>query len=348
MLKNAKPPMKKVLLVYNIDMNWPATDREYAIELASRIVAGFCRFGYHAESLAVRQDLKALDAYDPREWLVFNWCEGYEGLPWSDAMVAEELEAREFVFTGSSSQALEKSQNKWRVKNILREAGIPTPDGRLLNASSASAWSFFPALVKPVAQHGSFGITRKSVVKNPRQLARQVLWIHKEFGEEALVEPFIDGREFQVTVWGNGKLQALPPVELDFSTYKNSLDRLYTYEAKFDPFSAAFDAIKWISPSPTDPSLRAEIEAAAKAAFRALDCRDYARIDIRLANGTPLVLDVNPNPDLEPTSLMPMSAEVAGLSYHAMAVKILEFAAARMQRQRGKRLRRTAAVAACA
>lgn len=341
MLKTAKPSVKKVLLVYNIDMNWPVADREYAVELATTMVAGFCRFGYHAESLAVRHDLKALDAYDPREWLVFNWCEGYEGLPWSDAMIAEELEARKFVFTGSGSQAIEVSQNKWRVKNILCEAGIPTPEGGLLNVNNAREWSQFPAIVKPVAQHGSFGITRKSVVKNTDELRRQVRWIRKKFGEDALVEPFIDGREFQVTVWGNGKLQALPPVELDFSSYKNSLDRFYTYEAKFIPCSAAFDAIKWIYPSPDDSRLRAEIEATAKAAFRTLACRDYARIDIRLSNGTPLVLDVNPNPDLEPSSIMPMSAEAAGLDYHTMAVKILEFAAARMRRQRVRRARKT-------
>jgi D-alanine-D-alanine ligase len=325
-------------------MSWPLEDREYAMGLATNMLAGFISNGYHAESVAIRHDLKALDAYDPREWLVFNWCEGYEGLPWSDAMIAEELEARKFVFTGAASQVLEISQNKWRVKQLMQEAGVPVPPGTLVNRDNCLEWNIFPSIVKPVAQHGSFGITRQSVVRNADQLKRQARWIRKKFGEDALVEQFIDGREFQVTVWGNHRLQVLPPVELDFSSYKNSLNRLYTYEAKFNPCSAAWDAIKWIYPAPSDPALRAEIEATAKAAYRALDCRDYARIDLRLHNGSPLVLDVNPNPDLDPTSMVPMSAEAAGIDYKAMAMKIAEFAAVRMRRQHARRTRKAAPV----
>jgi len=346
MLKTAKPSVKNILLVYNIDMSWPLADREYAMEVATQMLTGFMRYGYHAESVAVRQDLKALDAYDPREWLVFNWCEGYEGLPWSDAMIAAELEARKFFFTGAGSEVLEISQNKWRVKQMLRDAGVPTPAGALVNLDNCLEWNTFPAIVKPVAQHGSFGITRQSVVRNADQLKRQARWIRKKFREDAIVEQFIDGREFQVTVWGNHRLEVLPPVELDFSSYKNALNRLYTYEAKFKPDSAAWDAIKWIYPAPSEPALRAEIEAAAKAAYRALECRDYARIDLRLLNGAPFVLDVNPNPDLDPRSIVPMSAEAAGLDYNAMAVRIAEFAAARMRRQQRRRVRKNPRVAA--
>jgi len=345
MLKTMKPSVKNILVVYNLDMTWPDADRQYAIDLVRQMTAGFCGLGYHVESVPVRHNLKALDAYDPREWLVFNWCEGYEGLPWSDAMVAEELEARQFVFTGADARAIELSQDKWRVKNLLRDADLPTPEGRLITVDTIDTWTLFPAIVKPVAQHGSFGITRRSVVQHPDQLKRQVRWIRRAFGEEALVEQFIDGREFQVSVWGNGRLEVLPPVELDFSYYKNSLDRFYTFEAKFNPSSAAFDAIKWIYPSPNDPELRAKIEATAKAAYRALRCRDYARIDMRLLNDTPLVLDVNPNPDLDPTSLMPMSAEAAGLDYKTMAARIVELAAARMRRSRVRRLRKSSAPA---
>lgn len=345
MLKTEKQSVKKILLVYNIDMSWPEADREYAMGLATKMLSGFISCGYHAESVVVRQDLKALDAYDPSEWLVFNWCEGYEGLPWSDAMIAEELEARNFVFTGAGSEVLEISQNKWRVKQIMKEEGVPTPDGAHVNLENCGEWKIFPAIVKPVEQHGSFGITYKSVVRNTDQLKRQVRWIRKKFGEDAIAEQFIDGREFQVTVWGNSRLEVLPPIELDFSSFKNSLNRLYTYEAKFNPNSPAWDAIKWIYPSPNDPALRAEIESAAKAAYRALECRDYARIDLRLHNGSPLVLDVNPNPDLDPTSMVPMSAEAAGIDYKAMAVKIAEFAAARMRRQHVRRVRKDSPVA---
>jgi D-alanine-D-alanine ligase len=326
--------ISQIILLHNVDTNWPDSDQKYIAQLIERMVAGFQRFGFTVHPIAVRHDLSVLDLYDPRQWLVFNWCEGFESKPWSDALVAKGLEVRRFTFTGSDSKTLAIAQDKWQVKKILQAAGVPTPNGMILDDKmSAREWQEFPAIVKPINQHGSFGVTRDSVVHSPAALIRQVQWVKKNFGCLSLVEPFLNDREFQVAVWGNRKLQALPPMELDYSAFTKPEDRLYTFDSKFNPNSPGWSGIQWYCPAPIDEQLRQELEQVAMGAYRALHCRDYARFDIRLYKGKPLVIDVNPNPDLDPTSVFPAAAETIGMDYAAMAVRIVELAAVRMRRR---------------
>jgi D-alanine-D-alanine ligase len=334
MLVEDAASIRQLILLYNVDASWTDADHKYIDQLVDRMLTGLQSYGFMMHPIAVHRDLSVLDDYDPRQWLVFNWCEGFEGMPWSDALVAKELEARGFTFTGSGSKTLAITQDKWQVKKILQAAGVPTPAGMIMDEnSSVSDWQDFPALVKPVNQHGSFGVTRESVVRSHRELTRQVRWVKKNFGASALVEPFLNDREFQVAVWGNGKLQALPPMELDYSAFTELEDRLYTFESKFNPDSPGWVGIKWRCPAPIEERLRAELERIAVAAYRALRCRDYARMDIRLQNGRPMVLDVNANPDLDPTSVFPTAAETTGLDYAAMAMHIAKLAAIRMRRR---------------
>lgn len=325
---------RQIILLYNIDASWPDSDQIYIKQLIDRMQAGMQSFGFTVQPIAVRRDLNVLNRYDPGKWLVFNWCEGFEGMLWSDSLVAKGLEARGFTFTGADSRTLTTAQDKWRVKQILLEAGVPTPIGMVMDESTpVDDWNIFPALVKPVNQHGSFGVTKDSVVESKKALGRQVKWVRKNFSCASLIEPFLNDREFQVAVWGNHKLQALPPMELDYSEFTALNDRLYTFESKFVPDSPGWVGIKWHCPAPIDEGLREELERVAIAAFRAVRCRDYARFDIRLFKGQPMILDVNPNPDLDPTSVFPAAAEIIGMNYANMTLRILELAAMRMRRR---------------
>ena len=325
---------RQIILLYNIDTNWPESDRKYIQQLAERMQAGIQSYGFTVHPMVVQRDLSVLDRYDPRQWLVFNWCEGFEGMPWSDALVARNLEVRGFTFTGADSRTLTIAQDKWRVKRILLNAGVPTPAGIMIDKGTAAAdWTLFPALVKPVNQHGSFGVTKDSVVKSPAELQHQVDWVQKTFGSASLVEPFLNDREFQVAVWGNHKLQALPPMELDYSEFTELSDRLYTFDSKFNPSSPGWFGIKWHCPAPVEENLREELSRVAMAAFRAVRCRDYARFDLRLFNGKPMILDVNPNPDLDPASVFPAAAETIGINYGSLALRILHLASRRLRRR---------------
>jgi len=333
----------RIILLYNIDASWPDKDQKYVKQLVDRMRAGIESFDFTVHPIAVRRDLSALDRYDARKWLVFNWCEGYEGMPWSDAMVAKNLEKRGFTFTGADSKTLSLAQDKWRVKQILLAAGVPTPAGMMMDEKTpADDWNIFPAIVKPVNQHGSFGVTKDSVVESRRALSRQIKWVRKNFASASLVEPFLNDREFQVAVWGNHKLQALPPMELDYSEFTALNDRLYTFDSKFNPNSPGWFGIKWHCPAPIGESLREELTRVAVAAFRAVRCRDYARFDIRLFKGQPMILDVNPNPDLDPTSVLPAAAQTLGIDYASLSLRLLKLAAMRMQRRQSARKTRKA------
>jgi D-alanine-D-alanine ligase len=138
-------------------------------------------------------------------------------------------------------------------------------------------------------------------------------------------------REFHVAVWGNDPPEAMPTVELDYSMFPDRRDRLYTLAWKFDLHSKGYQQIQTPCPAPADdPSLRGRLEEVAVAAYQATGLRDYGRMDIRMQGEVPMILDVNANPDLDPTSVHPIAAEVMGLSYGEMAARIVQFAAERM------------------
>ncbi|MGH2524905.1 MAG: hypothetical protein ACRDH2_20550, partial [Anaerolineales bacterium] len=161
----------------------------------------------------------------------------------------------------------------------------------------------------------------------------RIAYLRQHFDDDALVEPFLDSREFQVAVWGNGQPEVLPPVEFDFSMFGDPRERLYTYEAKFDHASRAYNEIKMPCPAPADrPDWRARIEAVAVEAYRVVGLRDYGRFDMRMLGDEPQILDVNPNPDLDPVSVLPVSSSVLSLSFGQMVSRILTLAAERMPR----------------
>lgn len=276
--------------------------------------------------------LSELDPYDPRQWLVWNWAEEFNGRPWTDAIIAAELERRGFTYTGSPPAALSLSCDRWGVKQRLQSSGVPTLPGRVFTAPSrAGEWNAFPAIVKGANQHGSFGIDGSAIVHNTGQLAQRIAYMRAAHGDASLVEPFLDTREFHVAVFGNGKPEALPPAEYDYSPFDDIHDRLYTYCWKYDDQSWGYHAIRLISPSPADdPGLRQRLEEIAVEAYKAVGIADYGRVDLRMLGDEPQVLDVNPNPDIDVTSALMASARACGMSYADVVARIIEHALARM------------------
>ena len=149
------------------------------------------------------------------------------------------------------------------------------------------------------------------------------------FRQSALVEDFIDGREFHVSLWGNGELQMLPVAEMDFSRFDDVRDRLCTYESKFHPGSRHYDGIQTLLPAPLAEAEQNLLYRTAQSAYRAYRCRDFARLDIRLRDGVFYILDINPNPDISSDASMACAAEAAGYSFGAMGSHLIRLAAAR-------------------
>lgn len=320
-----------VLLLYNLDRTWPLHEVEESLQEAGKLETGLQEQGHPVTPVIIYDtDLKTpLSKYHPDQYVIFNWCEGVPGIPWSDALVAETLEALHFAYTGAPPEVLRLSQDKYQVQRLLDQRQVPTPRWRLCASPECEDWDCFPAIVKPSQEHCSFGVTTEAVVLDRAALRQRIAYVLDEFHQPALVEDFIDGREFHVSLWGNGAIQMLPPAEMDFAAFEDVRDRLCTFESKFNPNSRHYKHIGLHLPAELSDDEYRLLEKTASAAYRALGCRDYARLDIRLRDGVFYVLDINPNADLSSASSTACAAEVAGYSFGAMGSRLVNLAALR-------------------
>jgi D-alanine-D-alanine ligase len=180
------------------------------------------------------------------------------------------------------------------------------------------------------------GITREAVVQSIEELLIRIRFVLEELNQPALVEDFIDGREFHVGVIGNRTLRVLPPAEIDYSTFNDIHDRLCTYESNFDKTSFAYQFTVPKLPAILTNDQMCSLEEIVIDAYRATDCRDYARMDIRLRDGTFYILDVNHNADFCPDTSLVLAAELLGYSYGQFGSLLVGLAAQRHARFAGK------------
>lgn len=320
-----------VLLLHNMSPDWTPEESREAEQDVSMLGDALAGLGHQVELLAVEDERLAgrLESYDPRDHIVFNWCEELPGVPRSEPEVAAVLERLGFVFTGSPSNVLSLSHDKPQVKRILEEWNLPTPPWAVFGEPGADGWDIFPAIVKAAHEHCSIGISPESVVASPAELEGRIAFILDEHKQPALVEQFIDGREFHVSAWGNGRVTMLPVAEMDYGALTDIRDRLFTYEAKYVPGSRLYETIDLRVPAELDPSARSALEQIVLATYRATGCRDYGRIDVRLRDGIFYVLDVNPNPDINAQTSLTYAAAEEGYSYGEMGSRIVNLAAAR-------------------
>lgn len=320
-----------VVLLYNLDPAWTPGERDEVVEESSRLGSALGEVGHPITLLPVRDAHlgRRLRAFHIGKRVVLNWCEALPGVPRSEALVAAVLESMNLVYTGSDATVLALSGDKHRVKELLVAAGIPTPPWRTFHKPERDRWRSFPAIVKAAREHCSEGLTPESVVMTEEELFLRVEFVLDTYGQPALVEDFVDGREFHVSLWGNGHIEMLPPAEMDFSSFGEIRDRLCTYDAKFVPGSKHYREIKTLLPAPLDEDMQRHLEKTAVSAYRVIGCRDYGRIDVRLRDGIFFVLDVNPNADISADASMACAAEQLGYSYGEMGSRLVSLAARR-------------------
>jgi D-alanine-D-alanine ligase len=332
-----------VLLLHNIDPEWEPDEADQALREVAVFESALRDTGQPLTVITVRNaDLSGcIRGYDPGKYLVFNWCEEIPGVPHSEALAAQTLEDMNFTYTGSSPDVLAFCWDKVKVKQLMNQREIATPRWRVYDTVKEDDWDCFPAIVKPSREHCSFGLTTEAVVKSPEELRERVASIIDTFRQPALVEDFIDGREFHISLWGNGPVEMLPTAEMDFGAFDDVRDRLCTYESKFRPGSRHYENIGLLLPAPLSEMEYERLMKTCALAYQAVGCRDYARLDIRLREGIFYVLDVNPNSDVSAEASMACAAEIAGYTYGEMIGRIVGLAAERHLNQRSstKRLK---------
>jgi len=323
-----------VLLLHNVDTSWSPDEIAETLREVSALESAIRREGHPVVNVPVHDsNLKSvLSLYDPDDYVVLNWCEDIPGLAHSDALVAHTLESLRFSYTGSPPSVLALSWDKPRVKRLLKRHRVPTPRWKVYTTSRIKGWKDFPAIVKPAGEHCSIGVDKGAVVMGEDELRARVAYVLEAFHQPALVEDFIDGREFHISVLGDRNAIMLPPAEMDFAVFNDVRDRLCTFDSKFTPASAHYKGIQLQLPAKLTSSEYALLEKTASSAYNVLGCRDYARIDIRLRNGVFYVLDVNPNADISCETSIVCAAEAAGITYGAMISYLINLAARRHPR----------------
>jgi D-alanine-D-alanine ligase len=320
-----------VVLLYNINSEWTQNEKDEVIRLSTQLGDALIETGHPTFTVSIKDDNieDHLRPFDPAKYIIFNWCEGLPGVEHSEWLVVKKLETLGYTYTGADSGALSLAYDKRRIKVILDKASIPNPAWRIFDSNDVQDWKIFPAIVKPQNEHCSAGITPESVVMNITDLKNRISFILDKYSQPALVEDFIDGREFHVAVWGNEKITVLPAAEMDFSRFGNMKDKLCTYEAKFIPGSQHYEEIKTLLPASLTDDEKKAMEKVCCDAYKATECRDYARMDIRLRDNVFYVLDVNPNADISSDASMACAAEADGISYAQMGSLIVQMAAKR-------------------
>ncbi|HTU26592.1 MAG TPA: hypothetical protein VMF30_14390 [Pirellulales bacterium] len=335
-----------VLVLHNTPA-LPADHPDYAseagvLESVEAVTAALAAAGHAARAVGVGtiDELLAELPRLGRPNVVFNLFEGFAGVGRGEALVAGWIEALGLALTGSDAAALELVRNKARVKWLLRGAGLPTADFVLVPADRPlpqaeldSLLTGGPAIVKPAHEDASLGIGPESVVSGQAALAEQIAKVRADYGA-VLAERFIAGREFNAAVLALSEPQLLPLAEIEFAATLGQHERLVTYAAKWDAGSAADRATAPRCPARVTADLGRRIEQAALAAFEATGCRDYARVDLRVADdGSIFILEINGNPDIGPSAGFARALGVAGISYAEFVDRLVRNAAGRGLKQ---------------
>ncbi len=260
--------------------------------------------------------------------LVFNFAEGF-GTRSREAHVPATLELLNIPFTHSDPLTLAVSLDKAITKRIVGACGVPTPHYAVVSDASAAERLALamPVIAKPLNEGSSMGIRKSSRITDRGALEEHLARLLKDYQQPVLIEEFCSGPEFTVGVIGTGAdahvigiMEILPKnAPLDTFVYSLEVKRNWEEEVRYD-----------VPPKQT-PELLRRVEQVALDAYRALDCRDVARVDVRVGpNNEPMFLEINPLPGLDPVkSDIVILARGMGMAYDELIGGILDSARAR-------------------
>ena len=291
------------------------------VEVAHAVRSALEENGYQADLVNFGStSLEALKSYD---WF-FNLAESTSGFPMAEDEVAEWIESLGIGFTGASSATLKACLDKGHSKFVLKQSGLNTPAWEVFHPGDPLVTALtYPLFVKPIHEDGSIGIDDHSIVHDHRTLVTKVQEVHARYKQAALVEKYIQGRDIAASILGNGsEAMVLPLSECVYR--RRSWPKILTFESKWVPGTKDYQASDFTCPCVLEPEVQDLIAAMALKAYHVMGCREYARVDFRLSGKTPYILEINPNPCINPReSGFVMSSEVAGFSYPELIARIL-------------------------
>jgi len=271
---------------------------------------------------------------DHKPEMVFNLTEHYKGNRRQDANIAGLMELMDIPFTGTGAEGLLLCRDKVTSKRLLGYHRIRLPQffSVPLNNVKRSKRMPFPLMVKPAMEDGSDGISLASIVKDEEELQTRIKMIHERMNQPALCEEYIEGRELYVGITGNERLTAYPAREIRFGKTEEGGPQIATARVKWDEAYRKKWAIEYVH-ADLPPQQEQLVARVSKRIYRALQIRDYGRIDLRLtANGEVVFIEANPNPNLAEGEDLAEAAEKSGLGHNALIDRIIKLALQRYRR----------------
>lgn len=294
------------------------TTEEDTEESALEIVSILGQLGYEAygvpvtpETIGAVTSIKADCIFDVIEWTGADLAYGLAAV--------RAIESTGIPFTGATSSNYHLTSDKSLMKQALLAAGVTVPSAQVFTTGEEELDTLltFPLIVKPVLEHCSIGLDRNAIVADPEMLPGRVRERIRTYKQPVLAEEFIVGREFQVTTIETGDgITVLPPAEILFHAGQ---DDFLTYASRWDDGHPDYKASS-VAINPLDIALMQSIEIMAKRVFIGLGFRDYNRLDIRVRDGQPYVLEANSNPGLDDNQEYGLS-----LSFHAVGMTYGDF-----------------------
>ncbi len=299
-------------------------DSEETIAGIERAIA---RVGHRTQRIGSIHSLVNALARGERWDLVFNIAEGRYGAA-RESQVPALLDAYSIPYTFSDPLVLGIALHKAHAKAVARAAGVRTADYRLIESKEelGSNGLGFPLFAKPVAEGTSKGISKDSIIENDRELRRVCHQLLERFAQPVLLETYLPGREFTVGVLGCcsnarclGTLEVMLVGDADVGVYSYRNKKQFVGKVEY----------RWVSPD--RDAIVKSVEGVALAAYRALGCRDAARVDVRLdRDGEPCFIEINPLPGLNPEiSDLAILVKQTGFGYEQLIATIVSEASGR-------------------
>lgn len=288
--------------------------------------------------------------------LCFNIAEGHFEVS-REAQIPALLDMLQIPYTGSDVLTLALCLDKPMTKRIFHYHELPTPEFQVFGSPDEPVNEDltddeelrFPLFVKPSREGTGIGVTGKSIVRSTAELRSRLRELIARYRQPVLCERFIPGREITVGILGNLTVPAarrlndrtapavlpdeliyFPPMEIDLDKYSPSEEKLYTNKVKVE----LVHQFHYTCPAEIPADLRAQLFRFAAAAFRVTGCRDVARVDFRIeeGTGTPFLLEINPLPGLNPVySDLCIEAKAHGWDHPRLINEIIDSAAYRIR-----------------
>jgi len=319
-------------IVYNLPASAGTLFSEASRDVLTQVAcveASLGALGHRSVRIPFSRDLDAFVQMvrDHDIKMVFNLCETVDEDPRLCAHPAAVFELLGLAFTGSPSTALMATTDKLLTKRILSSAGVATPAYAVYDPGDAldAARLKFPVIVKPLLEDASIGIAQESVAAEEKTLRLRLADLSTRFGT-LLIEEYIAGREFNLSLMGYPDARLLPVAEIDFAGYPADAYPILDYKAKWDKSSLEYRHSTRKFPTGLSAELQRKLTRTARTCFRVLMLRDYGRIDLRMDSRENLyVLEANANPCLSPDAGFAAAVQKSGLTYDQMVTHFINF-----------------------